>query len=58
MAPKKDLDKFRLILDLSFREGVSPNAGVSDEDALVKYKDFDMVIEAILVSSQGTLLPK
>ena len=58
VVPKKDSDKFRLILDLSFPEGASPNAGVSDEDASVKYEDLDMVIEAILASGQGTLLSK
>ena len=58
VVPKKESDKFRLILDLSYPENASPNAGVSDEDASVSYEDLDMAIEAILVSGRGSLLSK
>ena len=47
LRPKKELNKFRLIHDLSFPKDCSVNAGISKEDSTVVYETLDTAISYI-----------
>ena len=58
VIPKKEPNKFRLILDLSHPLNASVNAGIPDECATVSYTRLDHIIEKIVRFGKGTLLGK
>ena len=58
VVPKKEPNKFRMIMDLSSPKGQSVNDGMSDEEASVKFNSFDDAVKLVAELGQGALLAK
>ena len=56
--PKSEPGKWHLILDLSFPEETSVNAGISKELSTLAYVSLDEVVDTILTLGAGCLLTK
>ena len=58
VVPKKEPNKFRMIMDLSSPKGQSVNDGISDDEASVKFNSFDDAVRLVAQLGQGALLAK
>ena len=56
--PKRELRKWRLILNLSLPRGKSVNDGISKEWCSLSYLSVDDVVTRVLALGRGTLLAK
>ena len=58
VVPKKEPNKFRMIMDLSSPKGQSVNDSIADEEASVKFNSFDDAVKLVAELGQGALLAK
>ena len=57
LVPKKEVGKYRMILDLSFpKDGTSVNAFIPREFCTVKYEDFDYICDMVVENGRGCLI--
>jgi hypothetical protein len=58
LVPKPHSDKFRLIVDLSYPDGLSVNDGICEEWCSLQYASVDNAVEIIQSCGPGTMLAK
>ena len=57
LVPKKEVGKYRMILDLSFpKDGTSVNAFIPREFCTVKYEDFHYICDMVVENGRGCLI--